>query len=183
MKESYHWYLPPMSPMMALVSLLIAQPGFNPSGPKIEVTLSNHKSFVIVTDKTGSPKTVQGILKLVTSGFYNGLKVHRVEQWLIQWGDPQTRFLSVNDARVGTKGSGHTLAFEGSPVAFCRGIVGIAASSSGVGGDSQIFILTKDALQLNGGYAVLGKIASGMDVVDHIKKGDTIDTVKLIGKG
>lgn len=155
-------------------------PAYAPSGPQIQVTLSGGKSFVITTDPKVAPKTVKAIIALVKSGYYNGQMFHRVEDWVIQWGDPQSKTLQLGDPRLGSGGTGHPLPFEGSSVKFERGVVGVASTGSRVGGDSQLFVLTKDARYLDRDYAVLGKVTSGMNVVDHIQLGERISKISLI---
>jgi peptidyl-prolyl cis-trans isomerase B (cyclophilin B) len=171
-------------PILAAALLLVTQTStYNPSGPKIEVDLPRHRSFVITTDPKSSPQTVKAILALVKSGFYDGQKFHRVESWVVQWGDPQSKTLPIGDSRLGSKGSGHALPFEGSDTSFMRGVVGIASTGTRVGGDSQIFVLTRSATHLTGSYAVLGKVTAGMAVVDKIVKGDKIVKVRVLGRG
>jgi peptidyl-prolyl cis-trans isomerase B (cyclophilin B) len=165
------------------VVLTATQGNYAPHGPMIEVTLSHDRSFVITTDEKRSPRTVKAVLDLVKSKFYDGIKIHRVERWVVQWGDPQSKNLSMTDPRLGSKGAGKTLPFESSKIAFMRGVVGIASAYTGVGGDGQLFILIKDTPRLNGGYGILGKVTSGMEVVDHIHLGDKIEKIRLIGKG
>jgi cyclophilin family peptidyl-prolyl cis-trans isomerase len=172
-----------MTPLLAVVGLAATQGSYSPHGPRIEVTFSNHKSFVITTDEKKSPRTVKAVLELIKSKFYDGQKVHRVESWVVQWGDPRSKTLPMHDPRLGTKSSGTTLPFESSKAAFMRGIVGIASPYTGVGGDGQLFILIKDTPRLNGGYGILGKVTSGMDVVDHIRLGDRIEKIRIIGNG
>ena len=45
--------------------------------------------------------------------------------------------------------------------------------------NSQFFIMLADGHFLNGDYTVFGKVISGMDVVDKIKKGDQSDNGKV----
>ncbi len=162
-----------MSAFIAAVSLLLA-PGYQPHGPRIGVEVGGHRRFIITTDPKGSPATTRSILKLVKSGFYNGQRFHRVLDWVVQWGDPQSKVLPKGDPRLGSHGSGHPLPFEDAGATFNRGVVGIASHGRKLGGDSQMFVLTKDAVYLNHDYAVLGKVTSGMNVVDRIKQGDTV---------
>jgi cyclophilin family peptidyl-prolyl cis-trans isomerase len=148
---------------------------------QIRVELEHHKVFVITTEERKAPRTVAAILALVRSRFYDGQKFHRVENWVVQWGDPQSRTLPINDIRLGDGGTGRKLAFEKSDVDFTRGAVGIASKRKGAGGDSQIFILRKSMPRLNHGYAILGWVTSGMNVVDHIKLGDRIVSMRIVG--
>jgi len=147
---------------------------YSPGGPEIQVTLTNGASFVIVTDPDGSPKTTAGVLHLVRSHFYDGQRMHRVENWVVQWGDPQSKKLPIDDPRVGSQGSGMQMPFEPHNLHFERTIVGVASNRARTGSNGQIFVLRKDAPILGHNYSVLGKVISGMNVVDRIKKGDRI---------
>lgn len=167
---------------------------YQPNGPKLVFTMTSGKSFTITTDPKRSPLTVAHIVDLVKKGFYDGQRVHRVEWWVTQWGAPASRNepMDVKDPktgkmeqnpRVGDGGSGKDIAkFEGSTdVDYYRGVVGIASTGLQVPGDSQIFILKKDALRLYNSYAVVGKVTQGMDTVGVIQRGDRIKSAVVIG--
>ena len=116
------------------------------------------------------PVTVANFDKLVNQGFYNGLTFHRVEDWVIQGGDPKGD---------GTGGSGQTIKLETNPqLKNVRGAVAMARSSDPNSASSQFYILKSDASWLDGQYAVFGMVVQGMDVVDQIQKGDKMQTVK-----
>jgi cyclophilin family peptidyl-prolyl cis-trans isomerase len=155
---------------------------YNPTGPKIEVSMASGKKFVITTDPAHSPKTVAHILDLVKRKFYDRQRVHRVEYWVTQWGDPLSKTAPMTDPKMGEGDSGHRLPFEMSDIDFTRGVVGIASDGLQNGGDSQIFVLKGDRFYLYHSYAVLGKVSSGMDVVDGIKMGDRIMTMRTLKK-
>lgn len=153
---------------------------YRPVGPKIQVTMANGRSFVIETDPKGSPKTVAHILGLVRRGFYDGQRVHRVEYWVTQWGDPVSK-KGMNAKGIGEGGSGRDIPFEERPdVDFTRGVVGIASAGLQRGGDSQLFILKSDRLYLYRSYAVVGRVVKGMNVVDGIRKGDRIRSIRVV---
>lgn len=152
---------------------------FKPIGPRLIVTMSNGKSFTITTNKKESPITVGHIVNLVNAGFYNRQRIHRVENWVTQWGAPASRTKDLASEAVLGGGSGQNIKFEKSKWDFHRGVVGIASTGLQVGGDSQIFILKGDAFRLYSSYAVLGKVTSGMSVVDGIKKGDRIRSIRV----
>ena len=147
-------------------------------GPQIEVRVENKGRFVIATDPKGSPKTVKHITDLAKKKFYDGQTFHRVENWVIQWGDPESRM--PDNPEVGDGGSGKDIPFEESKVEFLRGTVGIASTGLKVGGDSQIFILTKDTPRLNGNYAVLGRVTHGMEIVDALERNDRILSMRIL---
>lgn len=170
---------------------LPADPPYTPSGPKIEVTMGGGGRFVITTDPKSSPRTVAHILALVGRGFYDRQRIHRVEYWVTQWGAPQSRDLPMNvkdpktgqmvtNPKIAEGVSGKRLPFEESPIDFKRGVVGVASTGLQVGGDSQIFVIKQDRLYLYRSYAVVGKVTQGMDVVDRIKKGDRIKSMRVL---
>jgi len=126
-----------------------------------------------------APKHVEQIEKLVREGAYNGVAFHRViPGFMAQTGD--VKFGNVdkgfNASRVGTGGSElPNIPAEFSKEPFVRGTVGMARSQSPDSANSQFFIMFNDGAFLNGQYTVVGKVVSGMDVVDKIKKGSESD--------
>lgn len=117
------------------------------------------------------PVTVSNFTGLAQSGFYDGLVWHRVEDWVVQTGDPQG---------TGYGGSGKTIKLETSPVLKnVRGAVGMARSQDPNSASSQFYILKRDASWLDGQYAVFGKVTSGMDVIDKLEKGDRMLKVSV----
>lgn len=130
--------------------------------------------IVLELDSTKAPKTVAQITRLIKSGFYDGQRIHRVEDWVIQWGDPQSKQDDFLQVAVGTQGSGNPLDFEDSGIPHIRGVLSMASTGERVGGDSQMFILRKDSQFLDGNYASFGKVLEGMDVVDNIQQWDKV---------
>ena len=112
-----------------------------------------------------APMTVAHIKELTRRGFYDGLSFHRViAGFMAQTGDPKGN---------GTGGSGHNVKAEFSQSAhFERGTLGLARASDPNSGDSQFFICFKPAPFLDGKYTIFGKVTSGMEYIDAIKKGD-----------
>lgn len=162
-----------------IAALVLGAGAYAPSGPKLVVALSNGKSFTIATDQKGSPKTVAHILGLVGKKFYDGQRVHRVEDWVTQWGDPASKTKPMNDPAMGSGGSGKDVPFEGSKASFKRGVVGLASTGEGVGGDCQLFVIKSDMERLDGKYAVVGLVTAGMKVVDSIQVGDKIKSIRV----
>lgn len=160
-------------------AVLAPQAAYTPTGPVLEVTVAGRGTFEITTDTKNSPKTVAHIKALVEDEFYDGQRVHRVENWVTQWGAPASKTKPMDDPEVLGGGSGKSMPFEKCDVDFVRGIVGIASTGLQVGGDSQIFILKKDTMRLYHSYAVLGKVTKGMDVVDRIQRGDRITKIAV----
>jgi peptidylprolyl isomerase len=111
-----------------------------------------------------APKHVEQIKRLARSGFYDGLTFHRViDGFMAQGGDPKGD---------GTSGSGKKIPAEFSKVPHKRGILSMARAQDPNSADSQFFIVLKDSPFLDGQYTVFGRVISGMEFVDKIKKGN-----------
>ncbi|WP_457300212.1 peptidylprolyl isomerase, partial [Phyllobacterium sp. P5_D12] len=81
-----------------------------------------------------------------------------------------------NPQAAGTGGSTRPdLPAEFSKEPFVRGTVGMARAQSPNSANSQFFIMFKEYPSLDGQYTVVGKVTSGMDIVDKIKKGSEAD--------
>ncbi len=115
-----------------------------------------------------APRHVERIKLLARRGFYDGTPFHRViEGFMAQGGDP---------TGTGTGGARDLpdLAAEFSPpqrARFIRGICGMARSSNPNSANSQFFIMFAPAPSLDGQYTIWGRVVSGMEVVDRIKRG------------
>ncbi|HEX9465313.1 MAG TPA: peptidylprolyl isomerase [Alphaproteobacteria bacterium] len=111
-----------------------------------------------------APKHVERIKQLVRQHFYDGLVFHRViEGFMAQTGDPLGK---------GIGGSGQKIKAEFSREPFVRGTVGMARAQDPDSGDSQFFIMFSPAPSLNEKYTVWGRVISGMEFVDKIKRGE-----------
>ncbi|MDW2995960.1 MAG: peptidylprolyl isomerase [Alphaproteobacteria bacterium] len=137
---------------------------------KIQMTLTNG-SVVIETLPNVAPKHVARIIELVKSGFYDGLTFHRViDGFMAQTGCPLGN---------GTGGSGVKIPAEFSSEHFSRGTVGMARAFDINSADSQFFICFDDCGFLDGKYTVWGRVVSGMEHVDKIKRGDEFDNGRV----
>jgi peptidyl-prolyl cis-trans isomerase B (cyclophilin B) len=137
------------------------------------------------------PYTAGNFLDLVNRGFYDGLTFHRVEDWVVQGGDPNgtgtgnyvdpetgnTRYLKLQvDSRLTHNQTG---------------MVAMARSASPNSASCQFYILKRPMPQLNGKYAVFGKVIKGINTVGIIGRGDQIlsarivdpDTLQPVGSG
>ena len=133
---------------------------------QIKIVLTNG-SVVIETLPNVAPKHVARITELVKSGFYDGLTFHRViDGFMAQTGCPLGN---------GTGGSGVKIPAEFSSEHFSRGTVGMARAFDINSADSQFFICFDDCGFLDGKYTVWGRVVSGMEYVDKIKRGDEFD--------
>ena len=136
---------------------------------------TNHGTIQIEVFKDKAPVTVQNFLDYVQEGFYDGLIFHRViPDFMIQGGGFEVGMKQKsnkdpieNEAENGLKN--------------VRGTLSMARTGDPHSATSQFFINLKDNdfLDHTGknpkswGYAVFGKVVSGMDVVDKIAAVDT----------
>lgn len=123
-----------------------------------------------------APKHAERIKTLAAKGAYDNVAFHRViDGFMAQTGDVQFGNLSkgYNPDQAGMGGSNlPNLPAEFSDVPFDRGVVGMARSQDPNSANSQFFIMFAPGDFLNGQYTVVGKVISGMENVDKIKRGD-----------
>ena len=136
----------------------------------MQMTVETSKGTIVIRlNPQGAPNTIQNLRSKADSGFYNGLTFHRVENWVIQGGDP-----------TGTGAGGGKIPSEYNENPFHRGAVGIARGPDrSKNSDCQWFIVKSDASWLTGDYTNVGEVLQGMDVVEQIRKGDKMITVTI----
>jgi len=118
-----------------------------------------------------APEHCKGFKRLVTSGFYNGTKFHRIiDGFVIQGGDILTR--DDNPDNDGTGGPGYNLPAEFNGIPHDLGIISMARSQDPNSAGSQFFIcLSRQGTQaLDGKYTVFAKVIGGLDVVQKLGK-------------
>ena len=114
-----------------------------------------------------APKAVERFKELAREGFYNGTTFHRINQSVIQGGDP----LSKDDDRTndGTGGSNKPdVQAEFSDIQYDAGIVGAARSQNFNSANSQFFITLKREPAFDNKYTIFGKVIEGMNNVRTI---------------
>ena len=127
------------------------------------------------------PNTVANFVKLAKSGFYNGLRFHRViPDFVIQGGCPYSR--NLGDPRVGTGGPGWQIKCETSAEKqyHDRGVLSMAHAGKDTGG-SQFFICHNrlNTQHLDGVHTCFGRVVEGLDVIDKIQAGDLIERIDI----
>ena len=129
-----------------------------------------------------APKTVANFVKLAKDGYYNGLKWHRViPDFVIQGGCPNTR--DGANGMPGTGGPGYQIDCEldGENQYHDRGVLSMAHAGRNTGG-SQFFVChsRNNTAHLDGNHTCFGKVVEGVDVVDDIRQGDSIDAIEIV---
>ena len=139
------------------------------AGPKVEFK-TNVGSFVVELDSVKAPKTTANFLNYVNSGFYNGTIFHRViDGFMIQGGgftadlvQKPTNSPVASEAQNGLKNQTYTIA--------------MARTADPDSATAQFFINVKDNEGLTypnamgNGYTVFGKVISGTQTIDAIRK-------------
>ena len=132
------------------------------------LTLETSQGPVVITMQPDlAPGHVAHIKKLVGEKFYDGIVFHRViEGFMAQTGCPQG---------TGTGGSKYpNIKAEFNNEPHVRGVCSMARSSSPDSANSQFFICFGDARFLDKQYTAWGKVTSGMENVDKIKRGEPV---------
>ena len=121
-----------------------------------------------------APGHVARITELAKEGFYDGVVFHRViPGFMAQGGDP------TGTGMGGSKKPDLKAEFSSEP--HVRGICSMARASNPNSANSQFFIVFDDATFLDRQYTAWGKVISGMENVDKIKRGEPVrDPDKII---
>ena len=125
-----------------------------------------------------APITTANFIELAQKGFYDGLTFHRYAPgFVIQGGDPDGN---------GTGGSGKNIKGEfrdnGVPNPGkhdAAGVLAMARSDNPDSASSQFYFTLAAAPHLDGGYAVFGKVTSGLDAVLALRGGDRMNKVTI----
>jgi peptidyl-prolyl cis-trans isomerase B (cyclophilin B) len=152
-------------------------------GADVEAVIRTDKGEIVLNFYPDvAPVTVASFIHLARSGFYNGLRFHRVEPgFVIQGGDPKS--IDPNAPDVGTGGPGYNLPAEFNERPHNKGTLSMARSQDPNSGGSQFFICLEAQPSLDGQYTVFGETVSGMEVVGAITPGDVMNEVIIRPKG
>jgi peptidylprolyl isomerase/peptidyl-prolyl cis-trans isomerase B (cyclophilin B) len=151
-----------------------AEPKKGPQRVKQQAVITMEKGGDIVIDfyPEDAPKTVENFVTLAKKGFYDGVKFHRREEnFVIQGGDPKGD---------GTGGPGYTIKAEFNKQRHVRGAVAMARTQDPNSAGSQFYICLGPAHFLDNQYTVFGIVTKGMDVVDKVRVGDKMKSVKIV---
>ena len=141
--------------------------------PKVRMQTTYGDITVKLYNET--PLHRDNFLKLVNSGFYNGVLFHRViADFMIQGGDPSGN---------GTGNPGYRFPdeFDASLKHDTPGVLSMANAGPGTNG-SQFFITHVATPHLDGRHTVFGKVLKGQDVVNSIVRGDKIKDIRILDK-
>ncbi|MCX7924931.1 MAG: peptidylprolyl isomerase [Fimbriimonadales bacterium] len=149
----------------------------------VKMTIKDKGDLIIELNLKEAPKTSENFLNLVKEGFYDGIRFHRVvPKFVIQAGDPQSKTLPMGHPRLGTGGSGKNIKFEPNNLQHKRGAIGMARAQDPDSASSQFYICLEDLPQLDGNYVIFGKVVEGIEIIDQVRIGDTIEKAVVLEK-
>jgi peptidylprolyl isomerase len=161
-----------MRSLIFIFALIVSEA--NASGLKIEIAGegANGEITIDLYDEA-APLHAERIKTLAREGAYDSVIFHRViDGFMAQTGDVEFGKVGGDISMAGRGGSTRPdLPSEFSDLPYDRGVVGMARSQNPNSANSQFFIMFAEGYFLNGKYTVVGKVMSGMDVVDSIKLG------------
>ena len=143
------------------------------------------KTYAIISTEKGdmkaelyadeTPGTVANFVDLAEHGFYDGLTFHRViPDFVIQGGCPRGD---------GTGGPGYTIKCETSAPRqrHDRGVLSMAHAGKDTGGSQFFICMNRENTQhLDGVHTCFGQVVEGLDVIDDIRRGDRILSIRIV---
>ena len=177
-------YILAFAAVVAAVSFMLFR-GENESTETKENMSNNTKIYAVIETEKGvmkaelyadaTPGTVANFVDLAQHGFYDGLTFHRViPDFVIQGGCPRGD---------GTGGPGYTIKCETSaPRQYHdRGVLSMAHAGRDTGGSQFFICLNRENTQhLDGRHTCFGKVVEGIDVIDDIRQGDRMLSIKIV---
>jgi cyclophilin family peptidyl-prolyl cis-trans isomerase len=145
-------------------STVLRSTNFDIAVPRV-MMVTNLGNIELELDPKAAPLSVENFVKYVNANFYDKLIFHRVvADFVIQGGGFDESFVAA-EPRAAIKLE------VNNGLSNLRGTLAMARTAALDSGTSQFYINLKDNINLdtdNGGYAVFGKVRSGMEVVDLI---------------
>jgi peptidyl-prolyl cis-trans isomerase B (cyclophilin B) len=146
-------------------------------------TIDTNKSYAAIfeTDRgtitcdlfvKDAPVTVNNFVVLAKDGFYDGTVFHRViDRFMIQGGDP---------TGTGRGGPGYKFADEVKNNPRKHGVGSLSMANAGPDTNGSQFFITHVVTDwLDGKHTVFGQVTQGQDIVNAVKQGDTLKTVRI----
>lgn len=135
--------------------------------PIATVTMADGKTMTLELYPSIAPTSVANFVTLANSGFYDGLKFHRIYAgFMIQGGCPKGN--GTGDPGYSIRGEFAANGFVQNNLSHKRGVISMARSSAYDSAGSQFFIMHKDTASLNAQYAAFGMLIDGFDTLDAI---------------
>ena len=153
-----------ISAVIVLVIILAAVISSLPKTTYVEMEFEGFGKIVLEIDGDTAPITAKNFVKLVKSGFYDGLTIFRAQKnFVIQGGKDESAKLPSIKGEFEENGVVNNISHK-------RGVISMARTSENDSATSQFFITLSDsaAASLDGKYAGFGYVIEGMEVVDAV---------------
>lgn len=177
---------------MGFISNPLYAPSYSVKGDEVAHILTSKGGITVSLDGPGAPIHVANFCELAEAGFYDGLKFHRyVPGFVIQGGCPHTRAMTPEDVaagkagkdgRPGTGGPGYRIheEFTTNPRNLHDdGALAMARSQDPNSAGSQFYLCLGPQHQLDSGYTVFGRTIDGLNVIEALRAGDTIQSIRI----
>ena len=144
---------------------------------KKAIIITNRGTMNVEFFEKDAPGTVSNFIKLSEKGYYDSLTWHRViPDFVIQGGCPEG---------TGAGGPGYTIKCElnGDNQYHDRGVLSMAHAGRDTGG-SQFFVChsRNNTAHLDRNHTVFGKVVEGLEVLDMIQQGDSIEKIEIVNE-
>ncbi len=126
------------------------------------IDIQDYGQITLFLDGSAAPISVKNFVDLANSGFYDGLKFHRIMSgFMIQGGASYTESVPTITGEFSANGIEN-------PLSHTRGAISMARSDDYNSANTQFFIVHQDSTFLDGNYAAFGYVTEGIEVVDAI---------------
>lgn len=168
------------------------EPRYEVKGDEVAVFTTSKGTIRVKLDGEGAPRHVANLCELAEAGYYDGLKFHRyVPGFVIQGGCPNTRDMTPEQVaagkpgpfgRPGTGGPGYRIRQEYTTNphnSHVDGALAMARSQNPDSAGSQFYFCLGPQHGLDSGYTVFGTTIEGMDVINALRAGDSIESIRI----
>lgn len=174
----------------------LSAPARAAAGHPIAVFHTTKGVIVVKLFPEDAPITVANFIKLSNKHFYDGTRIHRVDDLggpagsgqghIVQGGDPISKTRPPGSTDIGGGGPGYTIKGEfrangvNNPLSHEQGAFAMARTSQGNNtAGSQFYFVITPTRTLNDQYAVFGQVIKGIDVANNLVVGDTITSITI----
>lgn len=135
--------------------------------PRVEIEMQDGSKMAFELYPEFAPNTVENFIELSKSGFYDGLKFHRiVKDFMVQSGDPKGDGTGGSENQI--EGEFAENGFAQNTLKHTKGVISMARRDEPNSASSQFFIMHGDNSFLDGKYAAFGKLIEGEETLDKI---------------
>lgn len=141
--------------------------------------ITNKGTMKVSFYENDAPGTVANFIKLAKSGFYDGLKWHRVlPGFVLQGGCPNTREGATGIPGTGGPGYKIPCELDGGNQYHDKGVLSMAHAGRNTGGSQFFVVITRaQTAHLDRNHTCFGRVTEGLEVIDLVRQGDSIDKI------